>query len=56
LILPPKIADWPPHWKELFDERAGIMEFLSRDTTRESAEYWAEKDIRRQASRESEVA
>jgi hypothetical protein len=56
MILPLKIADWPLHWKELFEERAGIIEFSGRGVTRESAEFWAEKDIRRQASRESEVA
>ena len=48
MILPPKIADWPAEWRELWNERAGIMEHeghLSRFT----AEVRAEQDIRKLA-------
>ena len=45
--LPQKLSDWPLEAKELWSERASIMEFVA-NMTRESAEYWAEKDIRKQ--------
>ena len=34
LKLPPTLADWPPSWREAFEERAAIMEYeggLSRN-------------------------
>ncbi len=43
--LPTNIADWPEDWREVFEERAGIMEYdgyLSRD----EAEQWAETIVR----------
>ncbi len=49
--LPLKVADWPARWRELYEERAALIEFqanLSRDT----AEFRAEEDIRKVATRE----
>jgi hypothetical protein len=45
--LPPKTSDWPVAWREAFEERAGIMEFQG-NMPRDTAEFWAEKDVRRQ--------
>lgn len=47
--LPDYITDWPPEWKELWSERAGIMEHDS-NISRASAERLAEADIRKQAA------
>lgn len=52
MILPDLIADWPDRWKELYEERAGIIEHDGK-VKRIDAEFWAELDVRRQA--ESEV-
>ena len=46
--LPLKLADWPKIWAELFEERAGLMEF-DGGFSKAEAEYEAEKDIRKQA-------
>ena len=51
--LPAKVSDWPVEWRELFEERAGIMEYVA-NLDRHAAEYWAERDIRKQ-KRESET-
>ena len=49
--LPPDINDWPEFWRELYEERAGIIEFIA-NKPRVYAEIMAEKDIRRQAGEE----
>jgi hypothetical protein len=49
--LPPNPAAWPPHWQELYEERAGIMEFQG-NLSRIAAEMRAEQDVRRQAAME----
>jgi hypothetical protein len=43
--LPAKICDWPESLRDLFEERAAIMEF-DGGLTREAAERRAELDIR----------
>jgi hypothetical protein len=45
--LPLLIADWPHYWKELYEERAGIIEADAR-FQRSVAEKLAQEDIRRQ--------
>ena len=45
-LLPEKIADWPDKWRELYEERAGIMEFAG-NISKATAESLAEKEIRR---------
>jgi hypothetical protein len=47
--LPPSRARWPKRWLELFEERAGIMEFQG-NLSREVAEIRAEQDIRKLAA------
>lgn len=42
---------WPARWRELFEERAGMMEFQA-NLSREVAEMMAERDIRRVAAEE----
>lgn len=49
--LPPNRARWDRRWLELFEERAGIIEFMS-NVSRQTAEYRAEQDIRKLAARE----
>lgn len=49
--LPPNRAAWPKKWRELFEERAGIIEFMS-NLSRFTAEFRAEIDIRKQAAAE----
>jgi hypothetical protein len=49
--LPPNRARWDKKWLELFEERAGIIEFMS-NVSRETAEFRAEADVRRIAARE----
>jgi hypothetical protein len=44
--LPANKADWPAEWKELWNERAGIMEYDGK-MPRQQAEREAEADIRR---------
>ena len=46
--LPFKLADWPKRWAELYEERAGLMQYEAGFSKAE-AEYEAEKDIRKQA-------
>ncbi len=41
--LPPSISNWPAEWREVFEERAGIMEFDAGLTCAEAesrATYW----------------
>ena len=49
--LPPNRAAWPAHYRELFEERAAIMEF-SANLSRFAAETRAEMDIRKLAAQE----
>ena len=54
--LPAKIADWGDEWKQLFFERAGIIEYMA-NVSRFTAEIRAEQDIRKQAhDRTREIA
>jgi hypothetical protein len=50
--LPPKIENWPERWRELFAERAGLIEFMA-NLSRPTAEFRAEQDIRAVAAREA---
>ena len=43
--LPPVVVDWPPVWREAFEERAAIMEF-DGGLSRAEAEVGAEACIR----------
>lgn len=43
--------DWPERWKELWNERAAIMEYQG-NLDRPSAEREAEIDVRKQAYKE----
>ena len=47
--LPPNRNRWPSWAVELFEERAGIIEFMG-NLSRETAEFRAEQDVRKQAS------
>jgi hypothetical protein len=51
MILPLDKSRWPAEWRELYEERAGIIEFMS-NLSRESAEFRAEYDIREIAKAE----
>ena len=54
--LPVKLRDWPPEYLELWNERAGIIEYMA-NVSRFTAEFRAEQDIRKQAhDRTREVA
>ena len=54
--LPEKLRDWPPEWQALYEERAGIIEYMA-NVSRFTAEFRAEIDIRKQAhDRTREVA
>ena len=46
--LPKEIAAWPPAWREVFEERAGIIEYLG-NVSRFTAEFRAEEQVRKQA-------
>lgn len=46
MILPGHIMAWPKDWQELWNERAGIMQY-DGPMGQKQAEYAAEKDIRR---------
>ena len=43
--LPTHVKDWPLKWRELYEERAGIMEFQG-NMRKEDAERNAEANIR----------
>jgi len=47
--LPMNVRDWPLIWKELYEERAGIM--AADGWTRGEAEILAEEDIRKIAAK-----
>ena len=49
--LPKEIAAWPPAWREVFEERAGIIEYLG-NVSRFAAEVRAEQDVRKIAAEE----
>ena len=51
--LPPNKAAWPAKWRELYEERAGIMEADAK-LSRQVAEIRAEQDIRRQAAMDTQ--
>jgi len=51
VTLPPNRAAWPARWRELFEERAGLMEFEAK-LSRPVAEIRAEQDVRKQAAQE----
>jgi hypothetical protein len=48
MILPLLIHEWPAEWRELWAERAGIMEYEG-NLTRSAAEREAAADIRKLA-------
>jgi len=43
--LPESLSDWPPDWRDAFEERAGIMEY-DGGLPRYYAEEMAEADLR----------
>jgi len=49
--LPPNRAAWPKAWREVFEERPGIIEYLG-NLSRPTAEFRAEIDVRKQAMEE----
>lgn len=49
--LPPNRAAWPARWKELWTERAAIIEY-DANVSRFTAETRAEMDIRKIAAQE----
>jgi len=49
--LPPNIAAWPAKWREVFEERAGIIEYMA-NVSRFTAEVRAEQIVRKQAAME----
>lgn len=49
MTLPDDVSRWPPEWKFLYDERAGIKEFQG-NIPRAQAEEDAEDEIRKIAS------
>jgi hypothetical protein len=51
MTLPPNPAAWPPRWKELWAERAAIIEYEA-NVSRFTAETRAEMDIRKVAATE----
>jgi hypothetical protein len=51
--LPLQISAWPPRWRELYEERAGIIEFQAK-VSRMTAEFRAADDIRKLAKEERE--
>jgi hypothetical protein len=49
LKLPDRIADWPKKWRELYEERAALIEYQA-NLLRSTAEFRAEQDTRKQAA------
>ena len=49
MILPLSIRDWPAEWRELYEERAGIMQEQDGDMAKKMAEAKAAEDIRKVA-------
>ena len=52
--LPEQIAAWPPAWRQIFEERAGIIEYEA-NVSRFTAEFRAEQQIRKMAELGLEV-
>ena len=48
MILPRKLEDWPNRWREQYEERAAIVEYLA-NFPRYKAEIMAEQEIRKLA-------
>lgn len=53
--LPHAIAEWPVYWKELFEERAGKLEFED-GFSKQEAESRAEAIVRQEYIRENQPA
>jgi len=49
--LPLSITAWPAYYRELYEERAAIMEFQG-NLSRQTAEFRAAEDVRRIAREE----
>lgn len=49
--LPVNIATWPKRYRELYEERAGIIEFQA-NVSRQTAEFRAAQDVRKIAAQE----
>ena len=49
--LPANPSAWPARYRELYEERAGIIEFMS-NVSRATAEFRAQQDIRKLAAQE----
>ena len=49
--LPAQIDRWPKRWRELYEERAGLIEFQA-NVSRGTAEIRAEQDMRKLAAEE----
>ena len=49
--LPATRDRWPALWRERFEERAAIIEFMG-NLSRPTAELRAEQDVRKQAAQE----
>lgn len=52
MTLPLRRDDWPDIWREAFEERAAIMEYLA-NMDRGRAEWMAERAVRRQEQQEN---
>jgi energy-coupling factor transporter ATP-binding protein EcfA2 len=50
--LPLEVADWPPEYRELYEERAAMIEY-DAGKSRACAEIWAELMLRRSFEREA---
>jgi hypothetical protein len=51
--LPARITDWPKKWRELYEERLALIEYLieyQANLLRSTAEFRAEQDTRKQAA------
>ncbi|MBI4376731.1 MAG: hypothetical protein HY549_09815 [Elusimicrobia bacterium] len=53
--LPVSLAEWPPYWKDLFEERAGILEHED-GFSREEAEARAEEILRESYAQQEQPA
>jgi hypothetical protein len=49
--LPPNIAAWPAKWREVWEERAALMEYEG-NLSRVTAEFRAAQIVRKQAAME----
>ena len=48
MTLPPNPANWPIYFRELYEERAGMMEFQA-NMSKETAQSCAQLDIQKLA-------